>query len=503
MNYHPKGMQMWDAWYWQKNGEVHVFHLQRLRPGSQRSEFEADSIGHAVSRDLVDWEEKPIVLSPGEPGSLDDMCLFTGCTFENNNQYYMYYTMRCSREQGKMQRMGLATSRDLYQWEKYEDNPIFVPDPTYYCSLENPSENDIVDCRDMIVVKDPKGDGFYGFYAARVPAEEMPEGAVIACAYSIDLINWVQRGPVFKPNKYTIVEVPDVFYLDGKWYLLLLCNNEYGNRDLFEEEQLNMGTIYAVSENIEGPYVEPGENILIGSSAYHGLSCRTLEFEGKRYVMYTSTERNPQVDSGTINMGVLSTPKELKLVDGKLRAIYSNRIEKKVNGLLLDKEHYRDTIDCRLLYATTGKWEVVENRIIGEIRTAWTRYTFNCTGASFIYSADITVNEGTGAGLGFKMAPDGYNGCIFMLDYSKNMLQFMGIPSMKVLESRKFEFKYGQTYSVKIVSKDKFLEFYLDDILYIQCVHYYARDGYMGLVIDRSKAEFKNVKAVSLDCEVE
>jgi beta-fructofuranosidase len=503
MNYHPKGMQMWDAWYWQKDGEVHVFHLQRLRPGSQRSELESDSIGHAVSKDLIDWEEKPIVLSPGEPGSLDDMCLFTGCTFENNGKYYMYYTMRCSEDQGRKQRMGLATSGDLYAWKKYENNPVFVPDSKYYCSFDNPAENGIVDCRDMIIVKDPDGDGFYGFYAARVPSDEMPEGAVIACAYSNDLVHWEQRKPVFQPDKYTIIEVPDIFYLDGKWYLLLLCNNEYGNRDLFQEEQLTMGTIYAVADHIEGPYTEPDDNILIGSTSYSGLSCRTLMFEGKRYVMYTSTERNPEVDSGAVNMGVLSTPKELKVVDGKLRAVYSDRIEKKINGILLDKAGYMDTIDCRLLYATSGKWNISEDAITGEIRTAWTRYTFQSRGRSFIYSADITVYHGAGAGLGFKMSEDGYNGCIFMLDYNKKLLQFLGIPNMRVIESRKIDLEYGKSYRVKVVSKDKFLEFYINDILYMQCVHYFSREGHLGLIIDRSKAEFKSIKAVSLDCEVE
>ncbi|TXK84474.1 family 43 glycosylhydrolase [Paenibacillus sp. N3.4] len=215
MNYHPKGMYTWDVWYLTHEETVHAFYLQRKRPDSTRTDREEDGIGHAISTNLVDWEELPNVLEPGEPGSLDDMNLFTGSTFEFEGKFYLYYTMRSSVDNGLTQRIGLATSTDLFHWTKFESNPVIVPDERWYHSIANPAQGGIVDCRDLVIVPSPIGVGFYGFYAARIQSDEMPGGAVIACVYSTDLISWEHLPPVFIPGKYTIIEVPDVFYLDG------------------------------------------------------------------------------------------------------------------------------------------------------------------------------------------------------------------------------------------------------------------------------------------------
>lgn len=77
-----------------------AFHLQQAAPGSAKTVKEIHSIGHAVSKDLIRWEERPLALSPGEPGALDDMEIFTGCTYEKDGLYYLFYTMKSSREQG-------------------------------------------------------------------------------------------------------------------------------------------------------------------------------------------------------------------------------------------------------------------------------------------------------------------------------------------------------------------------------------------------------------------
>jgi len=138
--------------------------------------------------------------------------------------------------------------------------------------------------------------------------------------------------------------------------------------------------------------------------------------------------------------------------------------------------------------------------ILGEVATAWTRLTFNACARSFIYSADVTVEQGIGAGLAVKQSPDGYNGIILMLDFNKNKLQLLSIPGLAVFDSRDFKFDFNRTYNIRIVSKDKFLECYIDDVLYIQCVCYFAREGYFGLVIDRCRATFGNITAVGLEC---
>ena len=504
MNYRPKDMLMWDAWYWNEQGTVHAFHLQRLRPGATRTIEEERSVGHAVSRDLVHWQELPAAISPGPAGALDDMEIFTGCTYKRGDTYYLFYTMKSSRENGQVQRLALATSKDLLHWEKYPDNPVLTPDPRWYCTEEHPALYGLVDCRDLSIVDAPDGKGYYGFYAARVPSEEMSEGAVIACCYSEDLIHWEQRPPVFRSDKYTIVEVPEVFQLDGKWYMLLLCNNEYGNRELFPDQpEIIMGTIYAVADSVEGPYREPEDNLLLASRMHNGFSCRTVEFQGKRMVLYTSAARLGNVDLGDTMMGVLSTPKELAVRDGKLCALYSPLIESAHREQLLPPEVLYAPVVCRLAYQTPGRWEADGDAITGSVRTAWARYSFNVRARAFNYTASLTMHEGVAAGLAFKQIDNGYGGGIFLLDFEKEMVQLLRIPQMYVMDSRKIRLERGRTYRLRVVAKNEYLEFYVDDVLVMQNVFYASPEGFLGLVVDRGKARFEDIRACRLEIPAE
>jgi len=77
--YRPDGMKMWDPWFVEHDGQVHLFHLQRLSGGSKRTAAEADHIGHAVSRDFIHWTEQPLTVGPGEKGGMEDMQPWTGC----------------------------------------------------------------------------------------------------------------------------------------------------------------------------------------------------------------------------------------------------------------------------------------------------------------------------------------------------------------------------------------------------------------------------------------
>jgi beta-fructofuranosidase len=258
VNYSPKGLAVWDAWYMvapdPKTGRevVHVYHLQRRRPHAHHvSDFVHDSLGHAVSTDLVEWREQPPVLGPDYANPLDNWQPWTGCAVWHGGRGYLYYTMRGDAEPG-VQRIGLATSLDGYAWQRHPGNPVIEPDPRWYASRLRPTPG-TVDCRDLVVVPNPAG-GWLGFYATRQPGEELPETSVIACVASTDLIHWEHRPPAFAPGKYACIEVPDVFQLDGRWYMTCLTGEWYGNRGIFADPWAVGGTIYAVSDRPDGPY---------------------------------------------------------------------------------------------------------------------------------------------------------------------------------------------------------------------------------------------------------
>ena len=135
-----------------------------------RPQAEQDWLGHAVSSDLINWEELPLALGPNSPGTLDDLQPWTGCAVEKEGTFYLYYTMRGSAERALGQRIGLATSTDLMSWQRYGHNPVIEPDPRWYVGHADPiprgipdSEGDVpgmVDSRDMVIVPDTEGNGW-------------------------------------------------------------------------------------------------------------------------------------------------------------------------------------------------------------------------------------------------------------------------------------------------------------------------------------------------------
>jgi hypothetical protein len=505
MNYHGKGMYQWDTWYCKKKDtdEVHAFYLQQRRPDSTRSEAEGDSLGHAVSRNLLDWEELPTALDVEKPGSMGDMTNWTGSTIEHEGRYYMFYTIRSSADRGKKQLLGVAVSEDMMNWMRYEGNPVITPDPRWYNTVDNPSLNDLVDCRDLMVVKHDTRMGYFGVYATRIPTEELPEGSVFAGAYSEDLLHWEQTPPVFRSpeNKYSIVEMPDLFYLEGKWYLTWLEDTSYGNREILGDMFLTSGTVYAVSDKLEGPYTEPQDNILIASMGFNGFSCRTVDFKGKIYVLYSMAERMNENELRH-TFGVLGTPKEIKIVNGKLCACYADLICEKLGNTLINPCKLPDKVDFYNDHETPGLWFCERNRVKGGVRTAWCRYTFEASGDNFIYSADIELSKGVAAGLLIRQN-DSRAGGVAILDFERQSVVFCTVPRFQIVDMRKIQLQYGQKYNIKIVANDKFIEVYIDEVLYLQFVFYFSDSGRFGLLLDRAEGNFANISARELNIERE
>jgi hypothetical protein len=114
--YHPDGLFVWDTWFLQDGDTTHVFHLQVKRPNknvdenfrqqkerivnyvdeTDRATFEG-TIGHATSKNLLAWIERPTALFRTDPAKVgginnayDDGTLFTGCAIKHEGVYYLY-----------------------------------------------------------------------------------------------------------------------------------------------------------------------------------------------------------------------------------------------------------------------------------------------------------------------------------------------------------------------------------------------------------------------------
>jgi beta-fructofuranosidase len=502
--YSPNGMSMWDTWCIEHEGVVHAFYLQRLTPGSSRNQPDEDFIGHAVSADLIHWEECELALPPGEPGGLDDMQAWTGCVYKCGEKFHMYYTMRSTRDGGAGQYIGLAISDDLYHWERYSGNPIISPDKRWYISHYNPLDRGTVDARDLIIVRHPDDTKWLGYFAARIQAKEMAQSSVIAAAQSTDLIHWEQLPPAFVPKKYACIELPDVYEIDGKWYMTCLAGNTYGNRGIYSDPYVTNGTIYAVADNPEGPFEElDDDNVLIGGNVTSGYSCRTFMFNNERYLLYTEPSMVSQTAYST-----LSPPTLVKSVDGgKLRTYYSNRTQVwRKKQLIGENDSYQIMLQpyCHPAWALrAGNWQVKDGVYTGESKTGY--QTADICDASYNMEMEANFTIHSGAGAGFIIRQDKsqdfvWNAMAFYLDAECNSVLTANLLDFTPTCRRKFNIATGREYHIRVCVRNPRIEIFIDDELVLQTAANFPemQKPSLGLLVDRGNVSVKNIKAYEL-----
>lgn len=213
---------IWDFWFAEDGDEIHVFYLQAPRSlGDPHLRHRNARFGHAVSRDLRSWTVLPDPLPPAVPGSWDDLATWTGSIIRRDGTWYLFYT-GCSRaDDGLVQRIGLATSRDLNHFERYGDEPLIEADPRWYELLDQKLWHDQA-WRDPWVYADTDGDGYHALITARRKSGPADARGVIGHAVSADLLHWQVRPPLVSPAGFGQLEVPQVT-ADGDSTLLTFC----------------------------------------------------------------------------------------------------------------------------------------------------------------------------------------------------------------------------------------------------------------------------------------
>ena len=485
--YKPDGMSIWDTWCVKSGETSHLYYLQYWEPDSKRPQVDGDFLGHAVSSDLINWKECDYALGPNVDGTDDDMQPWTGCTVYHESRFYMFYTMRSKKDSATKQKIGLAISEDGYNFKRYKDNPVIVPDSKWY--VNNTNYCGCIDCRDLIVIR--HSDYWLGYFAARVHGKSPIETAAIACAKSYDLIHWEQLPPVFVPKKYNCIEVPDVFFLNGKWYLTALTGHHYGNRGQFTDSKCFNGTIYAVSDGPLGPFKELDTNVLIGGYITCGYSCRSVLFNGRRYVMFTQKPPN-----GSHLNAVLSHPYLLD-TDNENHLVLrypSDLMSKKDDNIVF----YPPRLVCAhgAWNAYSGEWTCDGNIFKGKAELGWQVAHVLDGSMAMEIEADVTIKSGISAGIVIRTDRD--NGtamadCAVILDTVDKKIAFVEMGSFNYYHSRDFNAKVGKTYHLHIVKNGEHIDVYIDNILYIQTALAFNPNGNFGIgvMVDRGETVIK------------
>jgi len=492
MLYHPQGLYVWDTWYYELEGRLHCIHLQLLRPGSDRPEKEHGALGHAVSDDLVHWETLPPALYRGEPGSIDDSELWTGCVYQHEGRQYLYYTARSTREDGMVNRIALAISQDGHHFERCQENPILIPDSRWYCNEFHRLPlwghgYPIVDGRDLCVVADPEGHGFWGFFAARRMADTLAESSVIGLAHSDDLIHWEQYPPCFTPNRYGCVEVPEVFCLQGRWYMLCLTGNRYGQRGLVDDPRLREATIYAVADRVTGPYtLMEKDNLVFGSVFQQGYCGKTIQWKGERILFFTQGEMKDGCPHGSI-----SFPHVLRATaDGRLRAMWYAPLEAQYQPLPTPKPLVLS--DGR--YGSRMQFTLQDGRCTMDCPPDWALLPLDSRVMDGMIVCDVTLVSARSAGVVVRLQEDVMQGglCV-LLDASKQMVEVTTLRDFPLIECRTWDIRPGVTYRLRVVTEGPVTYVYVDDRLAIQCYEPGHRQGYVALMTEGGQASIQHL----------
>ncbi|WP_153553086.1 GH32 C-terminal domain-containing protein [Halomicrobium sp. LC1Hm] len=203
----PNGVVQW-------NGRYHVFY--QYNPGGPYH----DTIhwGHAVSDDLLHWEDEPVALTPSPDGPDRDGC-WSGCAVDDDGTATLVYTGGRGRDQLPC----LATTDDpsLRRWEKVTDNPIIEAPPTEPDLLSTEEWNG--EFRDHCVWQD--GGTWYQLIGAGLA----DGGGVVLLYESPDLREWEYCGPILSGDRdtpqETVWECPELLDL-GEKQLLHVSNYE-------------------------------------------------------------------------------------------------------------------------------------------------------------------------------------------------------------------------------------------------------------------------------------
>ncbi|QSF44357.1 glycoside hydrolase family 32 protein [Paenibacillus tianjinensis] len=285
-------------------GEYHLF-FQHHPDGMTMGEMHW---GHAVSRDLVAWEELPVALVPDELGmifsgsAVVDWKNTTGF-FEDKPGLVAIFTHHLNRPEGKppVQYQSIAYSKDNGRtWIKYAGNPVLTHDT-------------FIDFRDPKVFWDKQQSRWVMIVAC---------GQTVCLYHSPDLIHWTFASEfgIGIGSHDGVWECPDLFPLavDGdkdntKWVMLV----SIGADPAFEE---GSRTQYFTGD-FDGAVFTPDEAsrsirwVDYGRDNYAGVSWSDLPEEAGRrlFIGWMSNWMYAQQTPTEGFRGAMTIPRELTL----------------------------------------------------------------------------------------------------------------------------------------------------------------------------------------------
>ena len=204
--YAPPGFYLKDFCLIHKDRDFHLFHIAGTPHVSCCLPGNELWFGHATTRDFLTWQtHEPCFYI--DTNGWDNGHVFAPFVIEKDGLYYLFYTGVTPEN---TQRIGVATSKDLFTWQRYADNPVIRPEnyDWAFCPTEKGSA-----CRDPHVIK--MGNEYWLYYTAVTKQGK----ACVARAISTDLKIWADAGPAYVARDLKHCESATVQPFEGRYLL--------------------------------------------------------------------------------------------------------------------------------------------------------------------------------------------------------------------------------------------------------------------------------------------
>ncbi len=187
--------------------------------------------------------------------------------------WHLFYTGATLTAEGKnVQSIGHAVSADLVAWHKTAGNPILRADPRWYETLDSGAWQDEA-FRDPWVFPDPAGRGWHMLVTARANSGPVFGRGVVGHAVSADLASWTLGPPLSRPaaDGFGQLEVTQVEVVEGRPVLIFSCLGQHA----MPARRAEQGGIWAVNaESVTGPFDVGAAYRLSGDEHYVGRLLR-------------------------------------------------------------------------------------------------------------------------------------------------------------------------------------------------------------------------------------
>jgi len=490
------------------DGLYHLFHL--VLPNH-------DFIAHAVSTHGINWRRVKNALFIGDPGSWDDLMLWTMAVSPDPHQegrWRMFYTGLSRRDQGQVQRIGLAYSEDLYHWKKAPVNwqdlrgendpelvktarrvgvnnqadhrhaeidesscfPIEADDRYYEASLD--------EGRHWVSFRDPfyyteNGQGWL-LVAARVKEGPIVRRGCVALYKETAPGHFEALKALHHPGLYDDIEVPNLIRIENEYYLI---------GSLREDAKIR----YWHTDWIGNSWRSYHDNVLMAQGNYAGRLCR--DDKGWLFWNFYSVD---MVDRTANNL--MPPPKRLtRTEDGLLR----------LTSFEMFDELIEDAIDTRCVHTLKeGIGEEIcsvdGQHLELQSEAGFQAFVFDEACRSFRFRALLKLQGKGKCGLVFRVDPESHDGYYLSLDLLKRVAQLRSwktgpagsgehMMQFSSLQSGYWHSQKSGEAEIQLIVFGSYLELSIDGRVILSLADQTFQQGLLGVYLESAHLELSNV----------